>query len=241
MATEPAAILLFLSREFGANRRRCTEGFSACSPPLDVHGTAGLGVLICLIPTPASLPSSAGPLSGASSRFNTPSPYHVRRRGELVDDRLCTQLHHTEQPWKRVTSFFSRSELKFLLYGQGSSDTGFPSHRGSVLQDQPRGRGGCWQEVLWGHSRAGTAGRRPVVGPEEKEALDSPAKKLPISKVHHSIHIMSMPGTASRMKEPQSRRQSLVQPAGKVKQNDTFSLSSPEREPHPLPNTLRGQ
>jgi len=29
------------------------------------------------------------------------------------------------------------------------------------------------------------------------------------------MHIMSMPGTASRMKEPQSRRQSLVQPAAR--------------------------
>lgn len=64
------------------------------------------------------------------------------------------------------------------------------------------------QEVA---TRAGTAGGCPAA-PEEED-WDLPARKLPISKVHHSMHIMSMLGRASWMKEPQSRRQSLVQPA----------------------------
>lgn len=148
---------------------------------------------------------------------NTLSPYHVCCRGELIDDRLCPQLHHAEQPWKRFIAFFIRSELNFSFADKEAVTREFPSNRCSNLQNQPCRRGGCWQQVLWGHTqkaaiRAGMTGRQPVE-PEEKEDLDSPAKKLPISKVHHSIHIMSMPGTASRIKEPQSRRQSLVQPA----------------------------
>lgn len=62
-----------------------------------------------------------------------------------------------------------------------------------------------------GHTQE-VATRAGMAAPNDKD-WNSPAKKLPISKVHHSMHIMSMLGTASWMKEPQSRRQSLVQPA----------------------------
>lgn len=114
--------------------------------------SAGLEVITCLVPTPTSLPTLILKTTvwGLPSRliFYTPSPYHVRCRGELIDDRLCAQLHHTEQTWKRFSISFTESEFNSSFADKKAVTTGFPFNRCSILQNQPCMRGGCWQDTL---------------------------------------------------------------------------------------------